>query len=783
MKRHKGCAPFDRVLTVLLATILLLAMVPSLPAGAAQRGYVSDLEANLRSGPGTDYALLYTLPQGTEFLINDQLEDDQGQLWYAVFVPSVNLEGYIASWLVTLLDTPTTTQPTGNQGFVNSPANLRGGPGTSFERITSLEAGAPVIVLGSAWTVDEELWYQVQMPDGEAGWMFNDLLAVAADLTCTATDLVGGLVRLKADTPFRAGPGKEHRADSNLPAGAGGRVTGQAVDWRKDLWLQVQLLDQRSGWVMQEQTEKIDSWPLATVRDVSWKLEKGVLLLIISGNGYLTGSPTLLANPDRIVLDLPYATATSSAALFSIKVGDVLRVRLRILDNNRVRLFVDMKRPLDFYKAESLPGQMIVGIRVDSPHLVVEGMELPQSVQYQEVGPTFYLPLSALEQSLGAQLLVDGKQKVASLAYGSKTLFFAADDRRVLVREGNITSIVGLSQPALIQGKEVLAPMDSFSTLFHLVPSRDAAREIVYLDPTISEVRVEEAQQGDGTVRSTVSLISAAPLLFQEQEDTENNLLFLTVPRTFFTAPPPPLSGVLLEVTRSTTVGAGEVTVAINLGRQSSYRVEEVPGSGVRVEIVRQAPGQLPGKRVVLDPGHGRTTAEGYYDGGAVGPTGTLESGINLDIALRLRELLQAAGVEVVMTRTGERDPSTPDLVGRVAIVEKSGADLSLAIHNNAAENREAMGTETYYAFSKGLPLAKMIQQELVATLGTKDRGYRIPSWRMTMVQDIEDIPAILTEIMFLSNAGEEKRLNDPTVRQLAAEALFRAITRYLSTL
>ena len=135
------------------------------------------------------------------------------------------------------------------------------------------------------------------------------------------------------------------------------------------------------------------------------------------------------------------------------------------------------------------------------------------------------------------------------------------------------------------------------------------------------------------------------------------------------------------------------------------------------------------------------------------------------------------------MTRTGERDPSTPDLVGRVAIVEKSGADLSLAIHNNAAENREAMGTETYYAFSKGLPLAKMIQQELVATLGTKDRGYRIPSWRMTMVQDIEDIPAILTEIMFLSNAGEEKRLNDPTVRQLAAEALFRAITRYLSTL
>ncbi|MEI6510331.1 MAG: SH3 domain-containing protein, partial [bacterium] len=354
MKRNNGSTSFHRVLAITLATLLLLAMVPSLPAGAVQRGYVSDLEANLRSGPGTDYMLLYTLPQGTEFLINDQLEDDQGQLWYAVFVPSVDLEGYIASWLVTLIDTPSTSQPSGVQGFVNSPANIRGGPGTSFERITSLDAGTPVVILGSAWTVDEELWYQVQMPDGEAGWIFNDLLAVAADLTRTPTDLVGSLVRLKADTPFRAGPGKEHRADSNLPGGAGGRVTGQAVDWRKDLWLQVQLLDQRSGWVMQEQAEKTDSWPLAIVKDVAWKLEEGVLLLIISGNGYLTGSPTLLANPDRIVLDLPYATATSSAALFSIKVGDVLRVRLRTLDNNRVRLFVDMKRPLSFYKAESL---------------------------------------------------------------------------------------------------------------------------------------------------------------------------------------------------------------------------------------------------------------------------------------------------------------------------------------------------------------------------------------------------------------------------------------------
>ncbi|MGB9553717.1 MAG: N-acetylmuramoyl-L-alanine amidase family protein, partial [bacterium] len=67
--------------------------------------------------------------------------------------------------------------------------------------------------------------------------------------------------------------------------------------------------------------------------------------------------------------------------------------------------------------------------------------------------------------------------------------------------------------------------------------------------------------------------------------------------------------------------------------------------------------------------------------------------------------------------------------------------------------------------------------------LGRKDRGCHIPTWRMTMVQDIKSIPSVLTEIMFISNPEEEKLLLDPNVRQKAAEALFRAIMRYLSTL
>jgi N-acetylmuramoyl-L-alanine amidase len=785
MKRIKGLTLFNKMTLSLLAAVLLVTMVPALPVVAVSHGSVSAEEANLRSGPGTDYALLYVLPQGTEFLVNDQQEDDQGRLWYNVLVPSVNLEGWLASWLVTLEPTSSGNQPSGNQAFVNSPANLRGGPGVSFERVDSLQADTPVTILGSAWTTDEELWYQVQMPEGESGWMYYNLLNVAPDLTRTSTEMIGSLVQTTAPLPLRAGPGQENHVDANLQVGAGGRVTGQAIDWRKDRWLRVELLDKRSGWILESQTQRVSDWPLATLQDVTWKLEQGVLLLTVSGTGYITGTPTMLANPYRLVMDIPYATCTASAALFSIKVGDVLRARLRVLDGNLVRLFVDMKRPLDFYKAEAMPGQMIVGIRVDSPHLVVQGNELPQTVQYLQVGPTIYLPLSAISQTMNSELIVDRKEKVASLSYGAKTIYLASDDRRVMVHVGNATSIISMTQPALIQGDEAYIPMESVGPLLNLVASRNASQQVVYLDPTISDMKVEEASQADGTVRTTVSLVSGSPLLYKEEEDPDNHFLFLTVPRAFYTVPQLPSNGVLLEVTRSTTTGAGQVTIAFNLGRQSNYRVETpTDGLGIQVQVVHQASAANPtGKRVVLDPGHGRTTAEGYYDGGAVGQAGTKESTINLDIALRLRTLLEAAGVEVVMTRTGEHDPSTTDLPGRVAIVEQSKADLSLCIHNNSADNTAAQGTETYYTYPKALPLAKMVQQELVKALGTTDRGYLIPSWRMTMVQDIQDIPAVLTEIMFISNANEEKRLNDPAVRQTAAAALFRAVIQYLSTL
>jgi len=91
---------------------------------------------------------------------------------------------------------------------------------------------------------------------------------------------------------------------------------------------------------------------------------------------------------------------------------------------------------------------------------------------------------------------------------------------------------------------------------------------------------------------------------------------------------------------------------------------------------------------VVLDPGHGGD------DSGAVGVGGLLEKDITLDVALRIRKLLEPLGISVLLTR--DRDVFVP-LARRTALANRRGAHVFLSLHNNASPSHEAHGLETYY--------------------------------------------------------------------------------------
>ena len=176
----------------------------------------------------------------------------------------------------------------------------------------------------------------------------------------------------------------------------------------------------------------------------------------------------------------------------------------------------------------------------------------------------------------------------------------------------------------------------------------------------------------------------------------------------------------------------------------------------------------LTGFVVVLDPGHGGR------DPGATGVNGLFEKTVNLNLSRKLAGLLRSAGAEVIMTRNSD---VLLTLDERVAIVNASGADLAVSIHNNAHPDRNVSGTQVFYGVTSGsFALGNEVHRQLLS-LGIANKGLRTQNFRM-LVQTT--IPSILTETLFLSNRGDAALLAQDSFLDDAAMAHFRGISQWL---
>jgi N-acetylmuramoyl-L-alanine amidase len=218
--------------------------------------------------------------------------------------------------------------------------------------------------------------------------------------------------------------------------------------------------------------------------------------------------------------------------------------------------------------------------------------------------------------------------------------------------------------------------------------------------------------------------------------------------------------------------------------------------------------------RIVIDPGHGG------HDPGALGH-GTSEAELVLDVALRLERLLaKTPGIEVVLTR---RTDTFVPLQERTMMANREGADLFLSIHANASANLQARGVETYvlnFATNRraevvaarenaasaramgALPdlvkaialnnkldesrdFAAHVQRALIAGLKGPNRNIRDLGVKQApfVVLIGAEMPSVLAEISFLTNAQEVRLLRGSAYRQRIAKALFDAIRSYQNSL
>ncbi|WP_411682484.1 cell wall-binding repeat-containing protein [Clostridium thailandense] len=178
---------------------------------------------------------------------------------------------------------------------------------------------------------------------------------------------------------------------------------------------------------------------------------------------------------------------------------------------------------------------------------------------------------------------------------------------------------------------------------------------------------------------------------------------------------------------------------------------------------------------IAVDAGHGG------YDSGAVGPNGTYEKNVTLQIALKLGKILEENNMNVVYTRTSD-NVSWPSEVGkdlqtRCDISDNAGADYFVAIHANSAENPAARGIETYYCngSEKGAKLAGTIQQELISLTGLLDRGIKTANY---YVLKNTVAPSVLVEVGFISNPTEENLLSTDSFQNKLAQAIANGIIK-----
>ena len=171
--------------------------------------------------------------------------------------------------------------------------------------------------------------------------------------------------------------------------------------------------------------------------------------------------------------------------------------------------------------------------------------------------------------------------------------------------------------------------------------------------------------------------------------------------------------------------------------------------------VVRES--ERPSTVVVVDAGHG-----GHDRGGIAGQR-VSESMMNLDVALRLRSVLQSYGYRVVMTR--DSDVFIP-LGGRVAIANSYRDAIFVCIHFNATPRRSASGIETYFYSSQSLPLASAIHYYVAGGAPSANRGVRR---RGFFVLRRTTIPSVLVECGFLTNPTEAQYAQNSAYRQKLA--------------
>lgn len=204
------------------------------------------------------------------------------------------------------------------------------------------------------------------------------------------------------------------------------------------------------------------------------------------------------------------------------------------------------------------------------------------------------------------------------------------------------------------------------------------------------------------------------------------------------------------------------------------------------MSVVKVNATPITSKVIVLDAGHG------VPDYGTQSKSGTTEQEINLAVVLKLQSLIEQSGAKVILTRSDNngiyevdkisiRDKKVSDMKNRVYIGNNSNANLYVSIHMNYYEQEKYSGWQVFYQRKneKSKNLANFIQESLNENINKNSRI--IMPIKGAYIMDKINIPAVIVECGFLSNAEDERKLKTDEYQNTLAWGIYIGLQKYFA--
>lgn len=779
--------------------ILFTCLISSAYAG---QGTINGSVVNVRSGPGSNYDIVGTL-------LKDTRVDLLGSSGSWNKIKYANLQGWVASEFISAAAAGSST-PSKQIQVLNGPINVRSGPGSTYDKLSSIDDKAIFMVLG-----EKDGWYQIKLSDGRlayvAGWLVQELGANTAPATPavpvtnttnnpgnTAVTVILNQKKMQFEVPPRIENGR-----TLVPLRAIFEAMGASVEWNDS----TRTVTARRGsatvilplgstsptvngqtWKLEVPAKIVNGRTLAPLRfvgeafggQVDWNAQSRTINI-----SYVPPQLPAAVTVKEAQVNLRQSPSTSASKVDSAAKGEIMTV-LAAKDGWYQVKHGSIIAWVASWVVEAASEDVSPGPSPVEPETppVVEPEEPTPITPTPEVDnePENALHLSRTRDASGIRIMISSKEEMEpNIKQGRGNVQYEFTDRQLQglnYFEESIGSQL-LKAKASSQGQDTLINIDFPSDLEYKLSVEENGKKLVVFIPNtvISFEKIPFGSVGDRFVIKTVcpvtpvGTISGDKLLVSIpnlglKKDVNYSYSSDLISSMKVAANPSKISDLLISFN---TLDMGKYSFAAS-------------GSNGDLNIILMRKIITPPREalVVLDPGHGGR------DTGARGSQ-LDEKVVNLAVAQKVGELLKQKGIQAEYTRS---DDIYVGLEERSAIANRLNAALFVSIHSNSNVQSAPNGTETYFYAPLENPslyvqrddrskIASLLQTELINKLQRTNRGVKEANF--SVLRNTQ-MPSSLIEMAFISNPTEQDLLLNEDFRNLAAQAIANGIEQYMNS-